>query len=265
MNPEHRENPQVALVATTAPPPTAIEMQSADATLSAYLEARARDFRTLGWSDGGLIEVRDGRALIAPHIDTTLRRARAAEHDRDQARGSLTSVRVLADAIARLARYGVYANPGNDAWAVLDFQARQLLAALGPGEPHPDAQPPAGDPPRAPLPPHWANSSSTPQAPAAPVPAPEYLPGHLGKLAQPPTRLKPEPAYRHRPSPGHIAAYKLDHCGSCRDAVFYGWSGRMADRAHARHLATIDVGPLAGQPCGCARCNGPEGSAAPDA
>lgn len=88
-------------------------------------------------------------------VDLAVKRAQAAEAEHGQARRSLDSVRVLADAIARLAKFGLEANPGVESWAVLDFHARHLVAALAP------AQPPAAvaDPLEATLAPHLVVTS----------------------------------------------------------------------------------------------------------
>lgn len=248
---------------------TPAAIQSADTSLTAYLEARGSDFRSHGWSDDGIIEARDGRSLTTTQLDVTLRRARAAETERDQARAANTLLRHTLGEILR--NFTEKGHPGEpclrSGWVPIHRirEARDLLTAIEPTQPQGAPQPDAAAPARAPLPPQWVNSSSTPQGTAQAVPAPEELPGHPGKLAEPPAYLKPTSAYSHQPSPGHIAAYKLDHCGSCRDAEFYGWSGLMMERAHGQHLGTVDVGPLAGQPCRCKRCTGPVGSGTPDA
>lgn len=63
------------------------------------------------------------------------------------------------------------------------------------------------------------------------------------------------PAVGARPvDPEHVEIYRLDHCGPCRDAVFYGWSGNAAAEAHAAHLPVVEVGALAGTPCACQVC-----------
>lgn len=85
-------------------------------------------------------------------------------------------------------------------------------------------------------------------------PQPEYLPGHPGKLAQRPDYLdKPQ----REITPQYIRTYKLDHCLTCSDAEFYGWAGTAAEKAHAAHLETVDVGPLTGTPCRCPKCTAP--------
>lgn len=251
---------------TTEPKPlTPAEIQNADAGLTAYLQARARDYAVHGWGDGGLIEAREGAALLVTHIDTTLRRARAAERDRDRARAEAT---LLRHALGRILRdFTEKGHPGEpclrSGWVPVGQirEARELLTVLAVAQPQGAAQPDAGGPARAPATTGPSNWSSPTQEAAAGV---GHLPGHPGKLAEPPAWLKAEPTPR-QPSPGHITAYKLDHCGSCRDAEFYGWSGLMAERAHAQHLGAIDVGPLAGQPCRCKRCTEPAGSGTPDA
>lgn len=87
------------------------------------------------------------------------------------------------------------------------------------------------------------------------LPEPDFLPGYPGKLARPPAamlaRSQAEPLTGER-----IATYFLDHCGSCRDAVFYGYSGNFARDAHAKHVPVIEdgCGPLAGLPCACETC-----------
>lgn len=99
---------------------------------------------------------------------------------------------------------------------------------------------------------------------AAPVvlPEPDYLPGYPGKLTKPPAgmleRSGPEPV-----APERIATYFLDHCGNCRDAEFYGYTGHFAAAAHAKHVPMIEdgCGPLAGTPCVC-KCVLAEASAA---
>lgn len=65
-----------------------------------------------------------------------------------------------------------------------------------------------------------------------------------------------EPAPTEQSSPERIATYRLDHCGNCRDAEFYGYGQKMAAAAHAKHVPIIEdgCGPLAGQPCACATC-----------
>lgn len=100
----------------------------------------------------------------------------------------------------------------------------------------------------------------------ADAPEPDYLPGYPGKLAKPPAGLF-ERAERAEVTAERIATYYLDHCGNCRDAEFYGATGRQADRLHERHVPVIEDGhgPLAGQPCACKACvpPAPGGSTVP--
>jgi len=96
--------------------------------------------------------------------------------------------------------------------------------------------------------PAWEGISRDLKAQSA---ATQPLPGHSGKLAQRPDWLdKPERALTAE----EIGTYRLDHCGTCRDAEFYGWSGTTASQAHAEHQETNDVGPLRGTPCRCPKC-----------
>lgn len=98
-------------------------------------------------------------------------------------------------------------------------------------------------------------------APAAEMPAPDYLPGYPGKLAARPAFLDPEP---EAVTPEAIATYYLDHCGNCRDAEFYGRAWGHGN-PHDRHVPVIEDGhgPLAGTPCKCKTCvPAPESEAA---
>lgn len=87
------------------------------------------------------------------------------------------------------------------------------------------------------------------------LPEPDYLPGYPGKSARPPAGLF-ERGERAEVTPERIATYYLDHCGNCRDAEFYGYSGHFAREAHAKHVPVIEDGhgPLSGQPCACKTC-----------
>lgn len=96
--------------------------------------------------------------------------------------------------------------------------------------------------------------NDTTPTPASSQPQPDYLPGYPGKLAQRPDYLdKPE----REITPQYIRTYKLDHCLTCSDAEFYGWSGTAAEKAHAAHLDVVDVGPLKGTPCRCPKHTAP--------
>ena len=91
----------------------------------------------------------------------------------------------------------------------------------------------------------------------------DHLPGHPGKSAERPDWLDTQPTARPATD---IATYYLDHCGNCRDAEFYGYSGHFAREAHAKHVPVIEDGhgPLSGQPCACKTC-APTGTVTADA
>lgn len=314
------------------PPLTPAAIQNADTGLNAYLEARARDFRSLGWNDdGALIETRDGRALLARHIDITLRRARQGEKDRDQALAQNAAlrrhaadderyIRSLQAVLERVRQIAGGCGADLDVRAALrDALNTPLPESVTGPLPIPvflaDAQGAADGPAGAPASAEPSNSSSPAQPPPVTAwdqfcgatmqpgdaasrmtpltvrpkpcsrrpahdgphgnsdriwwtapPGPDYLPGYPGKLAEPPADLE----YAKQPiqpiaTPESVATYKLDHCGPCRDAVFYGWAGHMADRAHGQHLTVIEVGPLAGNPCCCVRCTAAPGPVSVDA
>lgn len=83
--------------------------------------------------------------------------------------------------------------------------------------------------------------------------APQALPGAPGKLTQRPDWLD-EHRQQRELTAEEIRTYRLDHCGTCRDAEFYGWAGTAAEQAHASHREINDVGPLKGTPCRCPKC-----------
>lgn len=85
-----------------------------------------------------------------------------------------------------------------------------------------------------------------------PMAEPEYLISHPGKLAKRPGLL--DELNQREVTPEDIATYRLDHCGHCRDAEFYGAAWGHGN-PHERHVPVIEdgLGPLAGQPCAC-RC-----------
>jgi hypothetical protein len=74
---------------TAAGAPSPFEAHYADQRLTAYIQVRRRDHQLLGVADEGVIEARAGHALTTADIDTTLRRARAAEAERDRLREQL--------------------------------------------------------------------------------------------------------------------------------------------------------------------------------
>lgn len=189
--------------------------------------------------------------------------AAEAERERDRlsqlleiARGELASARLRAEHIKRYTDwFTTAADTATPAHIVgaLQYHTAQLLRLLGTGSAQDGPERHAGAPAAPATGAEPRQAGNGPQEPATPA-QPEYVPGHPGKLAQRPDWLdKPE---RHR-TPEEIRTYRLDHCGTCRDAEFYGWSGTAAEQAHAAHLETVDAGPLTGTPCRCPKCTQP--------
>lgn len=145
---------------------TPAAIQSADTGLNAYLEARARDYNTHGWSDDGVIETRDGRTLMAHHIDITLRRARTAERERNARTLEVAGLRsLLEDVATAVAQCREIGRPygGDPVWSAVIARCDTILARVGAVIPQTvaeTAQPDAERSTEVPAQPEPSNSSS---------------------------------------------------------------------------------------------------------